>query len=59
MDTTIEGKVSKEDFLTAMGKEPEFETFRKRFNVDEQLRYGYVYTDSGSVPVALGDLLWD
>jgi Ca2+-binding EF-hand superfamily protein len=60
LDTKNEGRVSKEVFLNAMFKEPEFETFRKRFNINEQLlQHGNVYTDPGSVPVALGDLLRD
>ena len=60
LDTQNEGKVSNEVFLNNMFNEPEFETFRKRFNISEQLlEHGNKYTDLGSVPVALGDLLRD
>lgn len=60
LDSSNEGKVSKEKFITAMFNEPEFEVLQKRFNVDEsETKYGYEYTDPGSVQVALGDLLKD
>ena len=59
LDTSNEGKVSRDTFIKAMFDEPEFEIFQKRFNLNEKLEHGCVYTDTGSVQVALGDLLKD
>ena len=59
LDKSNEGKVSRDTFIKAMFDEPEFEIFQKRFNLNEKLEHGCVYTDTGSVQVALGDLLKD
>ncbi len=58
-DSSEEGKVSTEKFISTLLEDPDFEEFRKRFNLDQYTKLGPHYSRPGKKPLSLGDLLKD